>query len=280
MGYKGRPVAIFMMFVFSSYFLLPFFWLIIASTKSDGGLFNSFGLWFAQALHFGSNLTEMASYNQGIFGRWFVNSLIYAVSISFGATLVSAMAGFALAKYEFAGREIIFMVILTSIMVPFTALVLPIFLLMKSIGLINTYWAVILPSLLNPFGIYLMRIFWNKALPNVLFDAARIDGASDLLIFTQIGLPLVSSGLATVALFSFVAAWNNFFLPLVVLNNSHLFPLTLGLSIWIGLTETGRGPAYSAIIVGILASVIPLIIGFVMLQRYWQADLSGGAVKQ
>jgi multiple sugar transport system permease protein len=268
-----------LMFVASAYFLLPLFWIIIASTKSDSQLFSTNPLWFALPFNALNNIFNTSSYDGATLWRWFSNSIIYAGSVSAGTTLISAMAGFAFSKYDFFGKNILFYIILGAIMVPTTALVLPVYLLMHGLNLINTYWAVILPSLVNPFSIYLMRIFWMQEFPNELIDAAHVDGASDFTIFFRIGLPLVKGGLATVALFSFVSTWNNFFLPLVVISKSNLFPLTLGISIWTSLTSTGRGPSYGAITMGILISIVPLILAFILLRRYWQSGLSSGAVK-
>jgi len=197
-----------------------------------------------------------------------------------GSVLVSAMAGYAFSKFEFSGKRAIFTTILATIMVPSTALALPIFLLMQKAGLLNTYWAVILPGLVNPFGLYLMRLFWDAGFPKELMEAARIDGANEGTIFWNLGMPLVRGGLVTVGLFAFVGAWNNFFLPLVVVNRSELFPLTLGLSVWNQTSaSSGREPIYTVIVLGALISVLPLLIAFLSLGRYWQGGLASGAVK-
>ena len=132
--------------------------------------------------------------------------------------------------------------------------------------------------MVNPFGLYLMRVFWDNGFPNELIEAAKIDGASDWHTFWSMGLPLVRGGLITVFLFTFVAAWNNFFLPLVVLNNSDQFPLTLGLSVW-NNTNTGRTPQYTVIVLGALVSILPLVAAFFSLGRYWQGGLTVGATK-
>ena len=278
----AKIILVSIMFVFSTYFLLPFYWIIVASTKSNGQLFSTNPLWFAYPSHILDNLRIALTYNGYVLARWFINSVIYATSVSLGSTLVSAMAGFAFAKYRFWGKNIFFNFILGTIMVPATALVLPIYLLMHSFHLINTYWAVILPSLINPFGVYLMRIFWMQGFPNDLMDAAYVDGASDFTIFFRLGFPLVRNGLATVALFSFVGTWNNFFLPLVVISKRQLYPLVLGLDVWTSLAtgSLGRGaPTYGAILVGVIISILPLVLAFIFLRRYWQFGLTEGALK-
>ncbi|MGI8748769.1 MAG: carbohydrate ABC transporter permease, partial [Deinococcus sp.] len=216
----------------------------------------------------------------GIFSRWLLNSFLYSGATALGSVAVSAMAGYAFSKFVFRGRTALFTVILATIMVPSTALVLPIFLLMQQVHLLNTYWAVILPGFVNPFGLYLMRLFWDAGFPSELMEAARIDGAGEGTIFWQLGLPLVRGGLVTVGLFAFVGAWNNFFLPLVVVNRDELFPLTLGLSVWNQTSASaGREPIYTVIVLGALISVLPLVVAFLSLGRYWQGGLASGAVK-
>lgn len=274
----GRVALVGLMFVFAAYFLLPLYWVAVSATKDNGQLFSTFGLWFAWPWRLLDNARDLFAYQDGIYLRWMLNSALYATSSAALATLAAAMAGFAFAKYAFPGKTPLFGFILGTIMVPATALVLPIFLLMQQTGLANTAWAVILPGMVNPFGLYLMRVFWDQGFPNELIEAARIDGASDARIFWSMGLPLVRGGLTTVALFSFVGAWNNFFLPLIVLSRAELFPLTLGLSVWNSVT-TGRTPIYGIIILGSLVSVLPLIVAFLTLGRYWQGGLTVGATK-
>jgi len=264
--------------LFAIYCLLPLWWVFVNMFKDNSQLFNSFGLWFSSPSHFFENLNALFTRDGGIFWTWLRNSVVYAGSTAVLTTIICALGGYGFAKYNFAGKGPLFALILGTIMVPSTALVLPIFLLMQKLGLINTVWAVILPSVINPFGLYLMRVFWESAFPDDLIEAARIDGAGHWTIFWQVGLPLVRGGLVTVGLFSFVASWNNFFLPLVVVSKDDLFPMTLGLSVW-NTVSTGQTPIYPVIILGSLISILPLIIGFLTLGRYWQGGLGAGAVK-
>src|SRR5499427_8829417 len=235
--------------VFLLYCLLPAMWIIAAMTKDNGQLFSTFGLWFASPLHLFDNIVGLVTYQDGIFLRWFGNSLIYAGSITLGSTIICAMGGYAFSKYDFPAKQFLFNFILGTIMVPSTALVLPLFLMLNKLGMVNTMWGVIIPSLVNPFGLYLMRVFWDSSLPNDLIEAARLDGAGELRIFWGIGMPLIPTGLVTVGLLSFVGAWNNFFLPLVVLSDDHLFPLTLGLNVWNSVSHAAGGgkPVYNLI---------------------------------
>ncbi|WP_019584756.1 carbohydrate ABC transporter permease [Deinococcus apachensis] len=266
--------------LFALYSLLPLWWVLVTISKDNGQLFSTFGLWFAAPGHLAENWHTLVTRDDGIFLRWLLNSVLYAGASAIGSMFVSAAAGYAFSAYDFRGKNALFALILATIMVPGTALVLPLFLMMQKLALLNTYWAVILPALVNPFGLYLMRLFWDAGFPRELMEAARIDGAGDWTIFRQLGLPLVRGGLVTVGLFAFVGAWNNFFLPLVVVNRSELFPLTLGLSIWNQTSSSsGQEPLYTVIVLGALVSILPLLLAFLTLGRYWQGGLATGAVK-
>jgi len=254
-------------------------WLIISSTKTNGQLFTSFGFWFALPLHLWQNLTSLITEDGGVYLRWMANSLIDSTSIAVGSTILCALAGYAFAKFEFVGKRTSFGVVLGAVMVPNTALVLPIFLLLAQAHLIDTYWAVILPQLVFPLGLYLCRIFWIDSLPDELIDAARVDGASEIRTFFSIGLPLMKNGLTTVALLAFVASWNNLFLPLVVLSHSDLFPVVQGLAALNMKPASGVTVNDGVVLLGSLISVIPLIGAFFGLARYWQTGLTAGATK-
>lgn len=266
--------------VFLFYCVLPAMWIITAMTKDNGQIFSTFGLWFSYPSHVFQNLSGLITYQDGIFVRWFGNSLIYAGSISFGSTLICALGGYAFSTYDFPAKPFLFNFVLGTIMVPSTALVLPLFLMLNKIGLVNTMWGVILPSLVNPFGLYLMKVFWDSSLPNELIEASRLEGANEVQIFWRIGIPLMQTGLVTVALLAFVGAWNNFFLPLIVLSQEKLYPLTLGLNVWNSVSSGAGGkPIFNLIAMGSFVSVLPLLIAFVVLGKYWRGGLTAGATK-
>ena len=273
----GLRYAVFAIFLL--YCILPATLILAAMTKDNSQIFTTFGLWFAYPIHLLENVAGLFAYRDGIFIQWFGNSLVYAVSISIATTLICALGGYAFAKYDFPGKKFLFNLIIATVTVPSTALVLPLFLMLNKLGLLNTMWGVILPSLVNPFGLYLMRIFWESSFPTELLEAARLDGAGEIRIFWGIGMPLMLSGLVTVALLSFVGAWNNFFLPLVVLSDDHLFPLTLGLNVWNSVSHAAGGgkPVYNLIALGSLISVLPLLAAFILLGRYWRRGLTAGA---
>ena len=267
--------------IFLIYCLLPAVWIFAAMTKDNGQIFTTFGLWFASPTHFYENLVKLFTHQNGIFLRWFGNSLLYAGSITVGSTAICALGGYGFSKYDFPGKRFLFQFVLGTVMVPSTALVLPLFLMLNQVGLTNTVWGVILPSLVNPFGLYLMKTFWDSGFPDELIEAARLEGANDWQIFWRVGLPLMQTGLVTVALLCFVGAWNNFFLPLIVLSQDNLYPLTLGLNIWNSLSSAAGGgePLYNVIALGSLISVLPLLTVFIFLGRYWRSGLTTGATK-
>jgi multiple sugar transport system permease protein len=188
------------------------------------------------------------------------------------------MAGYAIAKYTFRGRETLFNVVLGGVLVPATALALPLFLIFSQAGATNTIWAVLLPSLVSPFGVYLSRIYASASVPDEVIEAARIDGAGEVRTFFTVATRLMAPALVTIFLFQFVAIWNNFFLPLIMLRDEGLFPVTLGLYVW--NTQVSQIPDIRAlVVVGSLLSIIPLIVTFLGLQRFWQSGLASGGLK-
>ncbi|MCH4159156.1 MAG: carbohydrate ABC transporter permease, partial [Bifidobacterium minimum] len=161
------------------------------------------------------------------------------------------------------------------------ALAVPQFLLFARLDLTNTPWAMIIPSLISPFGLYLMWIFSDQAVPDELLEAARVDGAGEFLTFRRISLPLLAPGIVTTALFTIVATWNNYFLPLIMLKDSSWYPLTIGLNQWKDQASTAGGQAIQNLVVtGSLVTIVPVVVAFLMLQRYWQSGLAAGAVKE
>lgn len=262
-----------------AYFMLPLYWLVVSMTKDNGQLFDSFGLLPSFPVHFFENLRAAFTYQNGIVSTWLWNSALYSSVVALGSTLLCAMGGYAFAKHDFPFKRFLYLAILGGVLMPFSALVLPIFLLVNRFGLNDTHLGFILPALVNPFGVYLMTIFWTQGFPNELMDAAYLDGANEWQVFLRIGLPLVRNGLVTVGLFAFVETWNNFFLPLVVLSKTQLFPTTVGLEVWNSTAALGEKFSYTTIITATFISFVPLLIVFVLLQRYWREGLTLGALK-
>lgn len=268
--------------LFLIYTFIPFFYLIISATKNTDDLFGTFGFWFGTRFSLFDNLGELFTRSDGVYLRWLGNSLLYATISGLGAAILSTAAGYAFAKFSFVGRKSAFALILGAVMIPQTALVIPIFLLLALLGLSNNPLGVILPSMISPIGVYLMRVYIEQGVDNELIDAARIDGASEFRIFRDIVFRLVAPGFVTVLLLSFVGTWNNYFLPLIVLRSQEYFPLTVGLAAWNQLAAGAGGGGqvlFSLVITGALVGIIPVIIVFLLLQRFWQGGLSVGAIK-
>jgi multiple sugar transport system permease protein len=259
------------------YALLPVAWVLIAATKDNEQLFNTFT--FAPDGALPSNIRELSSYAGGVFWDWVLNTLLYAGGGALISMVLSAMAGYALAKFRFRGRSFIFNLLLAGVLVPPVVLAVPQYLLFAKVNLVDSYWSVLLPSLISPYGIYLARIYAMAAVPDEVLESARVDGGREGRIFATIAVPMMVPGLVTIFLFQFVAIWNNFLLPFIMLSNENKFPLTVGL--YTLLNRGSTAPAlYSLVVTGALLSIIPLIVLFLALQRYWRADIASGAVKQ
>jgi multiple sugar transport system permease protein len=263
------------------YALIPLVWLLINATKTQPDLFSSFGLWFSGDFALWDNIVGVLTYDGGVFGRWFLNTLMYVVLGAGGATMLALLGGYGLAKFKFPGKRAVFAVVIGAVAVPGTALAVPTFLMFANMGLTNTPWSVIIPSLISPFGLYLMWTFAADAVPDEIMEAARIDGANEARTFFQVALPMLAPGIVTVLLFTVVATWNNYFLPLIMLRDPDWYPLTLGLNSWNAQATTAGGDAiFNLVIAGSLLTILPLIAAFLLLQRYWQSGLAAGSVKE
>jgi multiple sugar transport system permease protein len=258
------------------YCLLPVAWVVIAATKSGKELFSTFT--FLPGTGFAGNLADLTAYRDGIYWQWMGNSALYAGLGALLSTAVSAVSGYALAIYRFRGRETIFNILLAGVLMPPVILAIPQYLLLAKADLTDSYASVLLPLVLSPYGVYLGRIYAAAAVPADVVEAGRMDGAGEWRIFTRIGLPMMLPGLVTIFLFQFVAIWNNFLLPYIMLSDDEKFPMTLGL--FTLLAQGYSQPAlYSLVITGALLAIIPLIALFLVIQRFWSLDLLSGAVK-
>lgn len=258
------------------YTLIPLWWLVVSATKKSGYLYTGTPLWFS---HFDliTNIRTVFSFQGGIFSTWLANSALYSLVGATVSTLLSAMAGYALSKYTFRGRETVFNVILASVLIPAPMFALPLFLLMAKLNLTDSYWSVLLPSCVSPFGVYLCRIFAAASVPDELLEAARLDGAGEQRTFFRIALPLMAPALVTVFLFQFVGIWNNYLLPSLMLNSPSRQPVTVGLVQWRAEFANGVPPLLS--ITGAFLSLLPLLVAFITLQRFWRKGLTAGSVK-
>ncbi|MGN6189932.1 MAG: carbohydrate ABC transporter permease [Conexibacter sp.] len=267
------------MIVVLAYFLLPLVWVTLSATKDSRDLFGTFGLWFGHSFDLVHNLDDLFTKDDGVYGQWLLNTVWYSGVSAIGAAIVSAMGGYALAKYRFRGRRLVMALTIGSIMIPPQTLVLPTFLLFAKANLTGTALSVILPMTVSPVGIFLMKVYAESAVPDELIDAARVDGTGDVRIFWTIAFRLLMPGIVTVFLLTFVANWNNFFLPLVMLSDDRAYPVTVGLTIWNALATHGQDMSYTTVIAGSLLAIVPVLLVFVTMQRYWESGLALGSGK-
>ena len=257
------------------YFLLPLWWLVVSSTKSNSSLQNSNGFWF-DAPQILENLQRTFTYDGGMFPRWVLNSILYSGGAALLGTLLAVSAGYVLGKFHFRGKGLVFGGILAGVLVPNALLTIPLYFLASAVGLVNSPWAVIVPTCVSPFGVYLARIYAEQSIPDELLEAARVDGAGELRTFFTIALKVLAPATVTIFLFVFVSSWNNFLLPLMMLNSEELKPVTLGLYGW----QTYRGAAsYDIVLTGALVAIVPMAVLFFTLQRHLRTGLAAGSVK-
>ncbi|MFC1408241.1 carbohydrate ABC transporter permease [Streptacidiphilus sp. N1-12] len=260
------------------YTFFPLVWMLVAAAKDPTGVMSG-QVFTLRHFSLSANLSGLLHQDGGIYLRWFGNSLFYAGAGSVVCALVSIAAGYAFHTYEFPGKEKLFGVVLLGVLVPSAATVLPMYLLASKAHLVNTVWAILIPSVVNPFGVYLARVFSAGYVPGEVIEAARVDGASELRIFRSVGLPMLKSGFTTIMLFQFSAIWNGFFLALVMLSNQRLYPVSLGLYMWNDSVAQDAPSMISLVICGSVVAVVPVVLLFLSLQRFWRAGLTAGSIK-
>jgi len=240
--------------------LLPLIWMLSASLMPLSEVIKIPPVWFAPSKYSLENYIDV--WKSGGFSTFFANSVFVAVTITAAQLLTSSMAGFAFARYRFPGRNATFIIILATLMVPFQVIMIPLFIMMARLNLVDTYWGMILPAIVTPFGIFLMRQFM-MGVPNALLDAARIDGASEPYIFARIVLPLCKPAIAALAIFSFLGSWDNFLWPLIVINRKELWTLPIAMS---RFTEQYISQTHLQM-AGASVMFLPVLIVFLIMQR-------------
>ncbi len=241
--------------------LLPFIWMVATSLKTEGQIFSN----PAQLLPSQPTVQAYIDVWRRIpFGRFFINSVIFAGSVTLVSLFLDSMAAYAFARLRFKGRDILFWVVLATLMVPFQITLIPLFLTVFHLGWLDTYQGLIVPRATNAFGIFLLRQFF-LTLPPELDDAARIDGAGEFRIYWQIILPLSLPALATLAVFHFMYNWNDFLWPLIITSSPEMRTLPAGLTLFMGNYVI----EHSILMAGATISLLPLAIAFVFLQRYF-----------
>jgi len=267
--------------VFALFTLVPLAWIVINSTKDETSLFNSFGFWFAKPFSLFTNLGDLGKVidGGGPFVRWLGNTVGYALVAGIGSAVLSALAGYGFARFKFRGVRALFFFVIAALLVPITAITLPLYLVYAHVGLINSIWGMILPSLVTPVGVYLMRTFIDGSVPQELLDAARVDGAGELRIFFRLVVPIVIPGFMAVTVINIVGVWNNFFLPLLIFSKNSLYPLTVGINLWTSQAQVGGNALFFPLVVaGGLVTVLPLVVLFLVMQRYIRGGMVLGSL--
>ncbi|MGH3240483.1 MAG: carbohydrate ABC transporter permease [Spirillospora sp.] len=267
----GRAVAVVLLAVGAVISAAPFYWMVVASTRDNSELFASPPP-FVPGGRIAHNLAELED-SIG-FSRVMLNSVGITVVYTVLSSLISAMCGYALAKYRFRGRRLLLGVVLATMMIPFQVLLVPLFQMMASLGWVDTYQAVILPFLANSFGIFLMRQAF-LGFPDELIESARIDGAGDLRIFYRIVLPGVRPQFSALVIFTFMTQWNAFLWPLLMLNSEEKYTAPVALYTLIGQSHVD----YAGLILGSFLATLPLMLIFFLFQKQFVSGLLGGAVK-
>ncbi|MBV8064687.1 MAG: carbohydrate ABC transporter permease [Actinobacteria bacterium] len=275
---------------FAVFFAAPILWLVLAPTKTDAALVNSSPFSFGSFHQVALAWKHLDAFSDHIFRRWIENSLYYALSATAITLVVGVPAGYGLAFGTFPGRRLVLSLTLVAMIIPAAALVLPIFLELNAMHLLGRSLSVILPFAFFPFGVYLAYIYYATSLPTGLLDAARVDGCGEIQTFVRVALPLAKPVVALVFFFSFVADWNNFFLPLTVLADSSQYPIQVGLSDLLSSTPSfnpaqgGGGQTVNIfrpeLALATLLAIVPVAIVFLLSQRALVRGLVGGAVKE
>jgi multiple sugar transport system permease protein len=289
MRLAARGLRFLILAAFALVFVVPILWLILAPTKTDQALVTSGPLTFGSFHHLAQAWSHLDAFSEHIYRGWIANSLVYALGATAIVLATAVPAGYGLALSRFPGRVLILTSTLIVMIMPAASLVLPIFLELDALHLIGSVLSVILPFAFFPFGVYIAYIYYSTAVPRDLLDAARIDGCGEWSTFWRIALPLARPVVALVFFFSFVADWNNFFLPYVVLADSSQYPIQVGLSNLLGTTPSfnpavgGGGQQVNIfrpeLALATLLAVIPVAVVFMLSQRALVRGLVAGAVK-
>ncbi len=289
--YAVRFVGFVVLLFFTAFFFVPMIWLFLAPTKTDGQLLAQSPFSFGSLSTFAHTFHRIVTYSGNSVLVWLKNSAIYSFGGTALAILAAIPAGYGLALTSFIGRRTLLSVTLVVMVMPATALVLPLFLEINKLGLYGTVWSLILPFGFFPFGVYLAYIYFSSTIPKDLLAAARIDGANEWAVFRHIAVPLARPIIGLVGFFAFVASWNNFFLPFVMTYDNSQYPLQIGMQQLIGSTASFNPANYSAgssivvlhrpdLAMAVLIAIAPVLIVFLFAQRTLVSGMLAGATKE
>ncbi|MCX7026668.1 MAG: carbohydrate ABC transporter permease [Spirochaetes bacterium] len=255
----GTLAAYLVLSVFAAVMVFPFLWMLSSSLKDVSQIFKMKFFPTAPTL---DNYKHLLFSKGSKFPQWFLNSAIVATCTTASVLFFDSLLGYTLSKFRFRGKKIIFLLIISTLMIPTEMLVIPWYSMIRAMKWVNTYWAIMFPGMMSAFGVYLMRQFMST-IPDDLIDAARVDGQGELRIFLTIVLPLVSPALATLAIFNFIGNWNAFLWPLIAASKPRMFTLPVGLANFSG--EAGSDWHY--IMTGAAIAMVPLILVFLVFQK-------------
>jgi multiple sugar transport system permease protein len=286
----GRVFVIVLLAFFAVFFVIPLAWLLLVPTKSTTqltGLHGEHPFSFGSFEQLAENWNNLVTFQDGIIWTWLGNSVLYSGVALVVTLVVTIPAGYALAMTNFRFRRALLISTLMVMLIPNTALVLPIFLEINAVGLVGTPWAVILPFSFFPFGVYLTYIYFSTSVSHELLDAARVDGADEFRLFRRIAVPLATPVIALVGFFNFVGNWNNYFLPFIMEPGSRKMPVQVGLAELISNTPVFNPTNVASLTISLpqlglatLISVAPVLIVFMFSQRFLVAGLTAGATKE
>lgn len=267
----GKFIAYLLLSLGALAMIVPFIWMLSTSLKEPSQVFIYPPKWIPHSLAFKNYLK---TWTLVPFGRFFINSLLVAVWVTFGQLLTSSLAAYSFARLRFPGRDTLFIIFLGTMMVPFQVTMIPVYILMRELGWVDTYYALIIPNLFSAYGCFLLRQFF-LTIPTELEDAAKIDGGGYLTIYSKIILPLAKPALATLGVFTFMASWNSFIWPLIVVNSIEMQTLPLGLASFQGLYTTD----WTLLMAGTVIALIPILIIFIFAQRFFIEGITLSGVK-
>lgn len=259
--------------VFAVVFLMPFLWMLSSSLKTPMQVFETAFRWITDRLHW-ENFAEVWNNPDMPFWQLYLNSLFIAVVSVIGQIIIASLAAYAFAKIEFPGRDVVFMIMLVTMMIPVQALIIPRYMLFYNLKLYDTLWAIILPNLFHATSIFLLRQFY-LSIPNELVDAALIDGAGHFRIWYSIMIPLSKNGIISAAILAFISAWNEYLSPLVFLPSRENYTVALGIR-WY-LNDTAQ--EYNLMMCAAACTIIPIILIYVSAQKYFEDGVAASGVK-
>lgn len=265
-----QVISIILLIILAFLFTFPLYWIITGSFKGPQAVNARIPVWFPTE----PTLVNYAKLFEKPAGLWLFNTVFMCVAAMALTCVVAAMGGYALAKKRFRGRTLIFMIFVCAMALPKQVILIPLLKEMAFLNLHNTLWAVILPTVGWPFGVFLMKQF-SENIPGELLEAAKIDGAGETRTFTQIVLPMIKPGIGALAIFTFITAWNDYFLQLIMLNDTNVLTISLG----IAKLQSELSTDYGLIMAGASLGSIPIIAIFLMFQKFFTRGITMGAVK-